>query len=165
MTTAQEAFERMRRHWLDGEGAWEPDELAEDVVIETPFSPPGMRRVEGRDNWLQSVGVQRASLPFRIEDCRAIALHATTDPGVIVVEYELTATSTTTGRRESAQFIGMLEVRDGKTVLWREYQNVIAMAQGMGTLPQVLEAYQRSSGFPSDSATDGADPKPATAAG
>lgn len=164
MINAQEAFERMRRHWLDG-GAFDPAEFAEDVVVETPFSPPGMRRVEGRDNWLSFATAQRAALPIRIEECRPIALHTTTDPGVIVVEYELTATSTVTGRRDTAPFIGVLEVRDGKTVLWREYQNVIAMAQGMGTLPQVLEAYQRSSGFPSDSATDGADPKPATAAG
>lgn len=165
MITAQEAFDRMRSHWLDGGGAFEPDEFAEDVVVETPFSPPGMRRVEGRDNWLRFAAAQRAALPIRIEECRPIALHNTTDPGVIVVEYELTAASTVTGMRDTAAFIGVLEVRDGRTVLWREYQNVIAMAQGMGTLPQVLEAYQRSSGLPSDSATDGAGPKPATAAG
>lgn len=164
MIDTQEVFERMRRHWLDGEAAFRHDDLAEDVVIETPFSPPGMRRIEGRDNWMQFVAPQRAALPFRIDDCRAIALHTTTDPGVIVVEYELTATSTVTGRRDTAAFVGVLEVRDGKTVRWREYQNPLAVAMAMGTLPEVVEAYQRSSGLPSDSDTGGADPKPATAA-
>jgi ketosteroid isomerase-like protein len=163
--TAEQAFAQMRSHFLDGSGAFDADDLAEDVVIETPFSPPGMRRVEGRDTWLEFATAQRAALPIRIEDCRPIALHTTTDPGVMVMEYELTALSTVTGRRDTAAFIGVLEVRDGKTVLWREYQNMIAMAQGMGTLPQLLEAYQRSSGLPSDSATDGAEPNPATAAG
>jgi uncharacterized protein len=32
----------------------------------------------------------RASLPVRFTDCRDAAIHDTTDPDVIVVEYELT---------------------------------------------------------------------------
>jgi hypothetical protein len=55
---------------------------------------------------------------------------------MIIVEYELTATLTSTGQRSSAAFIGVLKVRDGKTVLWREYQNVLAMSLALSTLPR-----------------------------
>jgi ketosteroid isomerase-like protein len=138
----REVFERMRRHWRSGDSAWAAEELADDVVIETPFSPPGARRIEGKENWLAFTGPQRARPPVRFEDCREIAIHQTVDPEVIIVEYELTATVTTTGFRSSAAFVGVLRVRDGKTLMWREYQNVLAMSLALGTLPQVVEAYQ-----------------------
>jgi hypothetical protein len=44
--------------------------------------------------------------------------------------------SNTTGRRASAPFIGVLRVRDGKTVLWRECQNALATAQALDQLPR-----------------------------
>jgi ketosteroid isomerase-like protein len=149
MTTAlthRDVFDRMRRYWLDGEAGFQPDDLAENVVIETPFSPPGARRVEGRETWLAFAGPQRATLPVRFEECREIAFHQTADPEVVVVEYELTGTVTTTGQRSSAAFIAVLQVRDGKTLLWREYQNVLAMSLALGTLPQVVAAYERGVG-------------------
>jgi ketosteroid isomerase-like protein len=59
---------------------------------------------------------------------------------VIVVEYELAGTVTTTGRRAAAPFIGVLRVRDGKTVHWREYQNILAIADALGQLPALLAA-------------------------
>lgn len=136
-----EVFDRMRRHWLDGEEGFSEDELAEDVVIETPFSPPGARRFEGRQSWLAHASGQRSALPVRFEGCREIAVHRTADPELIIVEYELTATVTMTGRRSSAAFIGVLRAREGRTVLWREYQNVLAMSLALGTLPHVVEAY------------------------
>lgn len=137
-----EVFSRMCRHWLEGEAAFPEDELVDDVLIETPFSPPGARRIEGKENWLAFAGAQRSALPVRFEDCRELAIHRTADPEVIVVEYELTGTVTTTGLRSSAAFVGVLRVREGKTVSWREYQNVLAMSLALGTLPQVVEAYR-----------------------
>jgi ketosteroid isomerase-like protein len=136
------AFDRMRRHWLEGAAGFQAEDLAQDVVIETPFSPPGARRIEGRDNWLAFAEPRRAALPVRFDDCREIAIHQTADPEMIIAEYELTATLTSTGQRSSAAFIAVLKVRDGKTVLWREYQNVLAMSLALGTLPQVVQAYQ-----------------------
>ncbi len=46
--------------------------------------------------------------------------------------------SNTTRRRASAPFIGALRFRDGKTVLWREFQNVLAIAQVLGQLPALI---------------------------
>ena len=48
---------------------------------------------------------------------------------MIVVEYELTGTALATGKRGTGRFVGVLRVRDGKIAHWREYQDVVAMAE------------------------------------
>jgi len=131
-------FARMQRAWLAQTGL-EAGQLAEDVVIEAPFAPPGHpRRVEGRDQVLAHYGPQQAAFQARFEEVRNVVIHDTTDPEVIVVEYELAGTVLASGRQASAAFVGILRVREGKTVLWREYQNVLAIAQALGKLPALL---------------------------
>ena len=106
-----------------------------------PFAPPGRpRRIEGREEFLAFAEPQRAAFPVRFEEVRDVVIHETANPEVIVVEYELAGTVTTTGHRASAPFIGVLRVRDGKTVHWREYQNVLAIAAALGRLPELLDA-------------------------
>ena len=136
----REVFARMREHWLDNTVDHPMDSLlAADAVIETPFAPPGRpRRIEGREEFLASAGAGRAALPVRFEECREIAVHDTADPEVIVVEYELAGTVTTTGRRAAAPFIGVLRVRDGLVAGWREYQDAVAIAHALGQLPALL---------------------------
>lgn len=110
--------------------------LAEDLVVETPFSPPGMRRIEGREAWLAFY--RDRALPIRFEECRELAVHETGDPEVIVVEYELTGTVTTTGVRASTSFIGVLRARDGLVEHWREYQNLPAIGEALSMSPEAL---------------------------
>jgi uncharacterized protein len=135
--SAAEVFERMQRQFL--EGGLTGDLLAEDAVIETPFAPPGRpRRIEGRAEFLAFAEASMARLPLRIEECRNVVIHHTADPDVIVVEYELVASMTDTGRRSAAPFIGVLTARGGRIAQWREYQNVLAMAEAMGQLPALI---------------------------
>jgi len=137
----REVFERMQQQWLGHTTDLGDDLLAEDVVIEAPFAPPGRpRRFEGREEFLAFAEPERAAFPGRFEEVRNVVIHETTDPEVIVVEYELAGTVTTTGRRAAAPFIGVLRVRDGKTVHWREYQNILAIADALGQLPALLAA-------------------------
>jgi uncharacterized protein len=110
--------------------------LADDVVVETPFSPPGMRRHEGREAWLAFY--RDRPLPIRFERFRELATHRTGDPEAIVVEYELTGTITTTGASASATFIGILRVRDGLVKHWREYQDVLAISEALQLQPEDL---------------------------
>jgi ketosteroid isomerase-like protein len=124
----REVFERMQRRWLEPGGDLEPDLLADDVIIEMPFAPPGRpSRYEGRETFLQFAGPERAAFPVRIEAVRNVVVHDTTDPEVIVVEYELAGVVTTTGHRASAPFIGVLRVTGGQVAGWREYQNSAAI--------------------------------------
>ncbi|WP_220449731.1 nuclear transport factor 2 family protein [Nonomuraea longispora] len=114
--------------------------LADDIVVETPFSPPGMRRYEGRETWLEFYASR--PLPFRFEKFREIATRETADPEVLVVEYEFTGTVTTTGLAASAAFIAILRVRDGKILHWREYQDVMAITQALSLRPEDLGALE-----------------------
>jgi uncharacterized protein len=112
--------------------------LADNAVIEIPFAAPGRpRRFCGREEFLAFARAGRASL-VRFEECRELAIHETADPEVIVVEYELSGTVTTTGRRAAAPFIGVLQVRDGQITRWREYQDAVAIAHALGQLPALL---------------------------
>ncbi len=130
--TPREVFERMARDWLRHPAPLTDAHLADDVVIESPFAPPGRpKRFVGRDEFLAFANPQRATLPVRFDGYRTLAVHETTDPDTIVVEYELTGTATHTGRQSSAVFIGVLKVRDGKVALWREYQDTAAIARAL----------------------------------
>jgi ketosteroid isomerase-like protein len=127
--TPREVFETMREQWVAGRPGIREDIWGEDLVVEVPFAAPGRhKRVEGREEWRAVLAeIASATLPVTFEECNTIAIHDTHDPGTIVVEYELVATSNATGKRDSAQFIGVLKVRDGKGVFWREYQDTMKL--------------------------------------
>ncbi len=135
-----EVFARMQQHWLGNQLSIMDELLADDAVIEMPFAPPGrLRRFQGRREFLAFAEAGRASLPpVRFDHFREVAVHETTDPEVIVVEYELGGIVTTTNHRASAPFIAVLRVRDGQIVHLREYQNALAIAHALGQLPALL---------------------------
>lgn len=137
--TPREVFAYMRQQWLANGTETGDTLLAEDAVVETPFAAPGHpRRFDGRAEFLAFAAAGRSSLPVRFEECRELAIHETTDPQVIVVEYELAGTVTTTGRHASAPFIGVLRVRDGLIIEWREYQHTLGIAHALGQVPALL---------------------------
>jgi ketosteroid isomerase-like protein len=136
MPEPREVFTRMQQTWLSG-GTIDAALLAEDVVVEVPFAPSGRpQRFVGRDQFLAFANAGRAALPVRFDNCRQIAIHQTSDPDVLVVEYELRGTFTTTGQPGAATFIAVLRIRNGQITLWREYQNTLALAAALGQLPQ-----------------------------
>lgn len=139
-TTPTEVYAQMQAAVLrDDDPTLLPAELlADDVVVETPFSPPGARRFEGRESWLAFYASR--PFPFRFQEFREIATHETTDPEVIVVEYEFTGTVTTTGLTASAAFIAILRVRDGKILHWREYEDLLGITQALSLRPEDLGA-------------------------
>lgn len=131
--TPSEIFDDMRARWLANLPTYDADSLADDVVIETPFAAPGRpTRTEGKQRVLEYTRASRAVFPVRFDDCRNVVVHQTADPEVIVVEYELVGTHTTTGVTASAPFIGVLRTRDGRLAHWREYQHTLAIAQAVG---------------------------------
>src|SRR5215211_4173124 len=108
-TTPRDLFQQMQQQWFGQPGPLTGELLTDDVVIESPFAPSGHpTRFEGRQQWLDVASPQRAAFPIRIDACRTLAIHDTTDPDTIVVEYELTGTSTKTNQQATAAFIGVL---------------------------------------------------------
>lgn len=130
----KDVLKRIEDYFLDRDrsmAGWAPD-----VVIEVPFAWPGQpRRFEGRDAFLAATKAARESLPVRFESLTWTAVHRTADPAVLVLEYEIGGTVLTTGTQASASFAAVLRVRDGKIVHWREYQDKVAIAAALGTLP------------------------------
>jgi ketosteroid isomerase-like protein len=130
MRTPREVFALLSQHWLSNAPRFPQELLVDDVVIEMPMAPPGWPgRIEGRERFVPIAEAGRAALPVRFEECRNVVIHETADPDVIVVEYELAGTITTTGVSAAAPFIAVLRVRDGRIAHWREYQNAAAMLQ------------------------------------
>jgi uncharacterized protein len=106
---------------------------ADDVIVEAPFAPPGQpRRFDGRDQFLAWARPRQAAFPARFEEFRNVLIHDTADPNVIIAEYDLCGTVTTTGQKAAASFIAVLETRDGRIARWREYQDTPAIAAAMG---------------------------------
>ncbi|SRR6266540_4254648 len=127
MTGPLALYEKLKQNWLGGLPEFDEDLWADDVVVETPYS---RRRIEGKGAWLAHAREGRATMPpVRFDGVREIAVHETKDPEVIVVEYELTGTALATGKQGTGRFVGVLRVRDGRIALWREYQDVAAMAE------------------------------------
>ncbi|WP_033346183.1 nuclear transport factor 2 family protein [Catenuloplanes japonicus] len=126
----RDIFTRLRQDWFGQPGPLTGDLLTDDVVMETPFAPPGHpSRIEGRDAWLAFANPARATFPIHIDGSEVTAIHDTADPATIIVEYTLTGTHAGTGRQATAPFIAVLTTRDGRISHWREYQNPLAMAQ------------------------------------
>ncbi len=119
--------------FLGALGSADADELfAEDAVIETPFAAPGQpRRFAGRAAFLSYATPRRAAVPIRLTGPRHLVVHQTTDPEVLVAEYELGG-SLPDGRTGSAAFIAVARIRDGRITHWREYQDTRALAATRG---------------------------------
>lgn len=132
-------YQLMQKAVLGQEATLLPAELlAEDLVVETPFSPPGQRRHIGREAWLAFYQARSGVLPVRFDGFRELATYQTDDPEVIVVEYELSGTVTTTGLHTSTTLIGVLRVRDGLITHWREYQDLLAISEALKLQPTDL---------------------------
>lgn len=126
----REAFERFRDKLLAGIGL-DASLLADDCVVEAPFAPPGApRRIEGRDAFAAWAAPRQEALAGRIRftTVRDVVIHETSDPEVAVVEYEVEGVREVDGLRAAAPFAVVVRVRDGRIVLWREYQDPAAMA-------------------------------------
>jgi ketosteroid isomerase-like protein len=114
---------------------------ADDAVYETPFALPGaVRRIEGRDA-IEAHMAARAgdgmSSMLDIQHADAV-IHTTADPEVVVLETEVHGVNAGTGEPfRFASSIGVLRVRQGKIVSWRDYPNFLGGAEAAGALPQL----------------------------
>jgi ketosteroid isomerase-like protein len=115
-----QAHERFLRRDLDGV----IDLVTDDVVIENPFAPEGFpRRIEGRENVRARLTERFAVSGVEFDRFDPVTVHETTDPEVIVVEFELHGRVPSLDRTFSRQYIQVLRVRDGKIAHWRDYFN------------------------------------------
>lgn len=131
MSTATEVFRRVADAFAQGRVVDVIDDsYAEDVVIEHPFNIPEPTKVVGREEFRQRMqGAQDRPISLEITN---LVLHETTDPEVVIGEYESHVTSKETGKTATLANIIVARVRDGKIVESRDYHNHAALAEFMG---------------------------------
>ena len=115
---------------------------AHDALVEYPFALPAPARLEGRE------AVQRyfsavARMPLVLK-ARNIVIHQTSDPQVIVVEWDYDGLVTTTNRSFQVSNIQVSRVCDGQIVTSRDYHNHLVLAEALGQLPALLAALVRN---------------------
>src|SRR5262252_4903335 len=120
MPTPHEVFERLSAGI--GAGRWNElaDLYAEDTVVNQPFSPEPAHIV-GRED-VRRHFARLNVLPVRLHPHRVV-VHDTSDPELIIAEYEYEVRNTATGEASTAANIQVLRIRDGLIVESRDYHD------------------------------------------
>jgi ketosteroid isomerase-like protein len=96
--------------------------VTEDLHFELPYAaPPIPGELHGRDMW-DTMQRQTFALfsSFRNEPR---AFYPSTDPNVLVAEYESDAVVKRNGKAYRNRYVGIFRFRDGRICAWREYHN------------------------------------------
>ncbi|WP_217708819.1 nuclear transport factor 2 family protein [Nonomuraea rhodomycinica] len=105
------------------------DELAnlyaEEGLHEFPFG--GLPPLKGREEVRAAYRVTWSETPAEVERVRMVALHATADPEVVVVEQQTDVT--VAGNPITVPGLLVLRVRDGRIVHTRDYMDSSAISR------------------------------------
>ena len=103
---------------------------AEDVIVEHPFMVPEPTITKGREELRKRMtNVQNLPVTIEVSD---IVVHETTDPEVVVGEFQSRITSKQTGKQITTSNILVLRVRGGRIVSSRDYHNHALLAEFIG---------------------------------
>jgi ketosteroid isomerase-like protein len=111
---------------------------AHDTLVEYPFALPAPARLDGREA-VRKYFTAVARMPLELQ-ARNLVLHETSDPEVIVAEWDYDGLVTTTNRSFQVSNIQVSRVRNGQIVTSRDYHNHFVLADVLGRLPVVLHA-------------------------
>jgi len=125
------------------EGRWEelPSLYAEQTDVVHPFDPlraPALRTRDELREHFSRPGTSTRPEPRR--RAANITIHQTTDPEVIVAEFEYQGTSDDTGQPYALPGIFVLRVRAGEIVSSRDYFDHLTAARTRGQLDQLIAA-------------------------
>ncbi|MEU0532140.1 nuclear transport factor 2 family protein [Amycolatopsis tolypomycina] len=126
------------------EGRWEELSAlyAEDTVVEHPQAVPRPTRITGRATVHERfTGALAGTMRFKR---RNVVVHETTDPEVIVAEYDYDAESVQTGRTIPTANIQVLRVRDGLIVHSRDYHDYLRFAVVRDGVDHLVKAYEQA---------------------
>lgn len=142
-TTAgpRQTAERLLRAAVSSDPGDMADCYAADVVIEMPFAavPLYPARIETTREELRARFTAGAAYR-RYKRLSNVVIHETTDPDVIIAEYEMHGELTETAEPFSLRFLMVLTIRHGQIVHSRDYTDPVAGAQVLGRLPELLAA-------------------------
>lgn len=99
---------------------------AESAVVELPFAQPGGLRLVGREQLAQHFA-RAGRAPFHLRPTN-VKLHQTTDPEVVVAEYDYHGDITSTGRKFVVANVQIVRVRDGLILNSRDFHDHAGLA-------------------------------------
>jgi ketosteroid isomerase-like protein len=142
MTTPRDVFTALSDGISEGRFGELSALYAVDTVVEHPQAVPRPTRLIGRDAVHERfTGVLAGALRLKRKN---VVVHETTDPEVIVAEYDYDAESVETGRTIAAANIQVLRVRDGLIVHSRDYHDYLRLAVVRDGVDQLVKAYEEA---------------------
>lgn len=110
--------------------------FAADGYVEWPYRPAGVPgRVEGREQLREFLTAQAKGL-VRFDEYLNTVIHETTDPEVVIVEYDVHGTVIPTGAPLRQRIIAVIRIRDGLIVSYRDYLNPLVLAETLAAAGQ-----------------------------
>jgi ketosteroid isomerase-like protein len=107
--------------------------MAPDGYIEWPYRPPGVpARLQGRVEIHRHLAAAKGFIGF--DEYRDVVLHETTDPEVIIVEYEAHGTVVATGAPFRQTIIAVFRVQNGQIASYRDYLNPLPLIEARASL-------------------------------
>ncbi|MFG1645805.1 nuclear transport factor 2 family protein [Amycolatopsis sp. NPDC049252] len=132
--TSREVVERVLRAGLAMDTDTFVGLIAPDGYIEWPYRPAGVPdRLEGREQIREFLTAQAKGL-VRFDEYRNTVIHETTDPEVVIVEYDVHGTVVPTGAPFHQTIIAVLRIRDGLVVSYRDYLNPLVLAETLASV-------------------------------
>ncbi|WIX88438.1 nuclear transport factor 2 family protein [Amycolatopsis sp. DG1A-15b] len=142
MTTPRDVFTALSDGISEGRFGELSALYAEDTVVEHPQAVPRPTRLHGRDAVHERfTGVLAGALRLKRKN---VVVHETTDPEVIVAEYDYDAESAETGRTIAAANIQVLRIRDGLIVHSRDYHDYLRLAVIRDGVDDLVKAYEQA---------------------
>jgi ketosteroid isomerase-like protein len=112
-------------------GEWQalPEFYSEDAVVEQPFAKPEPLTLKGRES-IHAHFLAASRAPLRLRVLNPI-VRTTSDPEVIVAEYNYQGEATKTGRRFLVANIQVFTIRHGHIVASRDFHDHAAFASAL----------------------------------
>jgi ketosteroid isomerase-like protein len=122
-----------------------PSLYAEQTDVVHPFDPLRAPALRTRDELREHFGGGEGSRPAdadppQLRRVANITIHETTDPEVIVAEFEYHGTAVGTGEPFALPGIFVLRVRNGEIVSSRDYFDHVTAARAQGWLGELVAA-------------------------
>jgi ketosteroid isomerase-like protein len=125
---------------------------AEQTHVEHPFDPLRAPALRTRDELREHFRPAATGEPKVRRQPANITIHDTTDPEVIIAEFDYQGTVVDTGEPFSLPCIFVVRVRDGQIVASRDYVDYFASARALGQLDELVAAIKATSTVPTDPA-------------